>query len=158
MLSDCSSGATVSQNEEKTYTWSLYDNHNHDPNSPFHERILAVDYTLPGKSVSKDGPSVTFGELDFTVATGGWEFGNAEINLFDVGRVSLGASIGCDGFSAEAMFSFFAPSATFDVFGIVEVTISGHLGSWGGKFEYQPGKKASIGLSCGYGLSISLDW
>ena len=147
-------GESLKPFKNKDGSYSLYDNDRYEDDTPLHEQILV----LSGSFINADVSSANWGlgSLSIDAMTGGWEFGNVDLSLLDVGHVEISASAGFDGFSIGAMASVWSPSVAFEVFGI-KVAFSAELFSIGA-YVNATSNRFSAGLSGGYGGSIVVEW
>ena len=134
-------------------TYAAYDNHNFNPESVFHEQILAVD--IDGFGFDDDGKP-TYASAGVTCITGGWETDNFDLSLFDFGRAEVSAGFGETGVAFFAMATVYQPSASYD-FGLFSVTIGADIGSIGGGFDLRKGK-LDMGGALGLGAHIAIEW
>ena len=134
--------------------WDLYDNRDFYPDSIYHEEIFAININNP--SLSLRDLQLTLGEIEFTVMTGGWEFGNLDISLFDLGYAGLSAGLSNGTLGFEAIASFWHPSVTVSIYEI-DISVSAHVGSVGG--EFIAGKNGfKAGAAFGWGASVAVSW
>ena len=159
-------GDTAEDDEEYTFesildkfrnsdnSYSIYDNQRNKPPKAYHEQVFA--FSASGASFSLLEGDLTLGSVSATLITGGWEFENWELSLFDLGHAEASLGIEDYHFSAGAMASLWTPSISFSV-GIIDITIEGHVGSVG--FTAELGRKGvKIGAAEGYGASIAISW
>ena len=140
----------VFKNDDGSY--SLYDNKRTNPDSVFREQLLVVNASETSWKFTEDSISVC--NVDVTLMTGGWEYENVDISLFDVGNLSVGFEANKHNFEAKAMVSAASPNVTFRIFGY-EVDLSLEIGAVGGKLEIGS-KGFSVGVAGGAGFSLSV--
>ena len=133
-------------------TYAAYDNHNFNPNSIFHEQILAVD--IDGFGFDDGLPSYV--SAGVTAITGGWETDNYDLSLFDFGRAEASVGFGETGVAFYAMATVYEPSVSYN-FGFFNVSISANIGSVGAGFDLREGQ-LDLGASLGLGATISIGW
>ena len=119
---------------------SLYDNQRFGREELFHEQIFVVEE--PSKGVDVASGSKTFGG-SFTLVTGGWEWDNVDLSLFDFAKASAELSYSDTHFSGNIGISAWSPSISFDAFG-GELSFGVNLGvmfgfTWGQKKELNLG-------------------
>ena len=130
-------------------TRSLYDNDRfEDKNGAFHEQAIVYDPIGTGIDVS-DGSFDLGGSI--YLYTGGLEYENLDLSIFDLGKLTAGISISPINFKAEVGASIYSPSATFKVGENTNLTIDLNLGIvFGTEFG------ESFGLDLGIvGISVS---
>ena len=133
-------------------TYAAYDNHNFNPNSIFHEQILAVD--IDGFGFDDGLPSYV--SAGVTAITGGWETDNFDLSLLDFGRAEASIGFGETGVAFYAMATAYKPSVSYD-FGPFNVSISANIGSVGAGFDLREGQ-LDLGAALGLGAQISIGW
>lgn len=135
-------------------SYSFYDNHRSFGDSVVHEQILTVKPTKPSLSL-KNGDA-TLGGASITVYSVGWEYENLDLSILDFGYAKVSAGVHNGELDVSAMASVWAPSIKVTVWDI-NITISGHAGSIGGKLNVGSGK-FEAGAAYGFGASISVDY
>ena len=143
--------------KNKDGSYSLYDNRRHNPNSFFHEQILA--FLFDKWSFDLTNGDLTLGEVNLTGITGGWEFEHIDLSLLDFGYVKLSGGLKDFGFDLTALASIYSPDIILK-FGKVKITLTGEVGSVGGSIIVDPSSgEYSIKGSYiwGLGISISID-
>ena len=146
-----SKGLSPNQFYNKDGSYSLYDNQRSDPDSVFHEQIFAAKVSSPSISV-KDG-TATLGSANAYFMTGGWEFEHVDMSLLDIGNAKLSLGVENGTLNVAAMASAWTPSVTVVIWD-VNITLSAHVGSVGGKLEVGSGN-FEIGVAYGAGVSLS---
>ena len=149
-----SKGLSPNQFYNKDGSYSLYDNQRSDPDSVFHEQIFAAKVSSPSISV-KDG-TATLGSANAYFMTGGWEFEHVDMSLLDIGNAKLSLGVENGTLNVAAMASAWTPSVTVVIWD-VNITLSAHVGSVGGKLYMG---KEGIGFdgSLGIGAGVSVSW
>ena len=132
---------------------SLYDNYRNNKDSVYHEQILSAKVSKPSFNV-KNG-SVGLGSVKASLYTGGWEWENVDLSLLDFGTLQASAEFKNNQLSVGAMVSAWTPSLSFKVWD-VNITLSAHVGSFGGHLTAGPnGFKADGAAVFGGGISVS---
>ena len=132
---------------------SLYNNQRDDHSGTnFEEQWLGYTITPPSFS----GGNFSFGSVSGYLGTGGWEWENFKLSLFNYGTGSLSGGYNNGVFHVSAMASLWAPSATLKLGG-VSITVTGHVGSIGGNI-YSDGSGFEVGAAFGVGASIGIKW
>ncbi|MGM9646685.1 MAG: RHS repeat-associated core domain-containing protein [Eubacteriales bacterium] len=72
-------------------SYSLYDNDRHRNVHPWHEQLFVV--TPSGPSLDLNKFNVGLGSIELDAYTGGWEWEDANLSLFDFGHVETAAEI-----------------------------------------------------------------
>ena len=112
-------------------------------------------FTSLGNKMEKDvAGSHAFTQKHYIV--GGWEWENVDLSLLDVGTVKLSGGYENGVFDLSAMASLWTPSITVTMWD-VDITISAHVGSIGGKY-IMGNNKFDIAGAGGYGVGISASW
>ena len=114
-----------------------------------------------GKLLSGEFSGISFGynsislfSFDFSAIALDLVDKDWELSLFDLGNISAGAGFyGCFPY-VEAMVSIWSPSYTFDLGG-ARVTITAHVGAWGGEFKISP-EETKFGVSSVVGFSVDI--
>ena len=135
-----------------TGSYAGYDNWNTIPGQIFHEQAMLIE--ISGIDVNKDEKVPLAAGASFTVMSGGWDFGNAQINLFDFLHGEAFAGFTSESFGAGAMVSLLHPNVSFSA-GPVDVTIAGEIGSLGAGIGYKEGS-FQLGAAAGVGMSFSI--
>ena len=100
--------------------------------------------------------NVGLGSLSLDLATGGWEYDNFDISLFDVGHAEFSAELKDGELSVGAFVSAWSPSISFKL-GKYNITLSLELLSFGGDFNVSKKSFEAKG-AWGWGLGLAVDW
>ena len=134
--------------------YALYDSCRNGRRGPFREQILAFTASKPSFDM-KTG-NVGLGSLSLDLATGGWEYDNFDISLFDVGHAEFSAELKDGELSVGAFVSAWSPSISFKL-GKYNITLSLELLSFGGDFNVSKKSFEAKG-AWGWGLGLAVDW
>ena len=133
-------------------SYSLYDNHRHNPDALFHEKILSFSGDI-SKDFS-DGMLGVGGSV--TLMTGAWEWKYVDLGLLNFGQASayIGRTKNYTG--VGAMVTAWAPEVSFKYGGAV-ITIGADIGSIGVQAGYADGM-FKFGGAYGVGAHVGISW
>jgi len=124
-------------------TYSLYDNTRANPKNPYREQFISVSVNSPEYKydIKNFSEGLSCGG-SLTLFTGGWEYENVDVSLFDFGKFSFDVVADfTQGFSSvEVGASLWAPEVTFNAFG-GKITINANIigKTWGGEITPDSG-------------------
>jgi len=109
------------KNDDGTY--SLYDNNRGHRPDKYHEQLFVVDPTnfcgIDGTSngnTTEIGTKLSIGG-SFTIYTGGYEFDNWDLSLFDFGELTAELALSAEGLALGLGASIWSPTVSFEVAG-----------------------------------------
>ena len=138
----------------KSGSYVGYDNWDTLPGNPFHEQAMLIE--ISGVDINKDDKVPLSVGASFTLMTGGWDLGNAKINLFDFLHGEAFVGFTSESFGVGAIVSLLHPNASVSL-GPLDITVTGEIGALGAGIGYTEGS-FKIGAASGVGLSLSISW
>jgi len=144
------------KNDDGSY--ALYDSNRFErTKSSFHEQLMVYESSLHDFNIEGESWGLVRSG-SFTCLTGGWEFENIDLSLFDFGRMEVNAIFDNNKFGGGAMLSAWDPSVAFTI-GEVNVRVTGHFFAFGAEAYIGKGKNLfNFGYSEGFGASINVSW
>ena len=139
--------------KNKNGSYSLYDNDRFRDDNSWHEQILVISPSSPNFGPEDGELSIGLGSISADIYTGGWEYENFNLSLFDFGHAEAALTLSKQGLSAGAIVSIWSPSVSFTIFGYT-VELGVEVGSVGAKITVGNGfgvKGAAL-----FGISINV--
>jgi RHS repeat-associated protein len=140
------------KNDDGSY--ALYDNDRIVDLNPWHEQLIAINYSLPSWDLEDEKINVGLGSVSADLYTGGWEWENVDLSLLDLGHVEASAEINKKGISLGAIASVWSPSISFELFGF-DIEIGTEIVSVGAEVEVKSSGISGKG-AWGWGISFSI--
>jgi hypothetical protein len=140
--------------KNKDGSYSLYDSDRFEDKNAFHEQIAVVNIVSEPSFNLKEG-DVGLGGVELDFYTGGWEWDNFDLSLFDFGHAEASASCK-SGLALGALASIWSPGTSFSIRN-VKISFGAEIGAIGASVEFQKGQLKLKG-AFGFGFDISISW